>query len=240
MKHTLSEIDIELLYHIVFVAEKSAKTIQICLRKGLEQSYITPKQELLITFNLSSPIEFDYPISDLKTFISEAVFTIDSRFNTTDTSKLYLTTPRSIARFTDTEIVQELDFTYEDIKTNQRLKKFKYLNILGINKHLTFRYQNHERSWWVNEVDREIITQGKSSRKFRYVIARDKLRLYPVDYKLMLRKDVIQFQYKTLNYYFIPEVMWLKQGVRDWINAVPDVEDKHLLKQYIKKGYMSI
>ena len=131
MKHTLSEIDIELLYLIVFVAEKSAKTIQICLRKGLEQSYITPKQELLITFNLSSPIEFDYPISDLKTFISEAALTIDSRFNTTDTSKLYLTTPRSIARFTDTEIVQELDFTYEDIKTNQRLKKFKYLNILS-------------------------------------------------------------------------------------------------------------
>ena len=44
MKHQLSDVDIELLDHIVFVAEKSAKTIQICLRKGLEQSYVTHKE----------------------------------------------------------------------------------------------------------------------------------------------------------------------------------------------------
>tara|TARA_B100000767_G_scaffold241525_1_gene238054 strand:+ start:1706 stop:2881 length:1176 start_codon:yes stop_codon:yes gene_type:complete len=238
MKHQLSDVDIELLDHIVFVAEKSAKTIQICLRKGLEQSYVTPKEELFLTFNLSSPLKFDYPIADLKTFLASASFQLDSDKNNTDISQLVLPTQRIVNRFVNKDIVQEIDFTYEDIKTNQRMKKLKYLNILGMNNQLAFRYQNHERSWWADSDDKQVFLQGKSSRKFRYVIARDKLRLYPVDYKLILRKDVIQFQYKHLNYYFLPEVSWLRQSVRDWTDAVPVVDDIHLREQYIKKGLM--
>jgi hypothetical protein len=72
MKHTLTDKDITILEHIVFVAEKSAKVIQFCFKKGTHQVYITPKKELLITFNLSTPIAFDYPVANLKTFLATA------------------------------------------------------------------------------------------------------------------------------------------------------------------------
>ena len=200
MKHTLANTDITILEHIVFAAEKSAKVIQFCFKKGIEQSYITPKKDLLITFNLSTPITFDYPIANLKTFLAGAITELNSDKNQTDISQLVLPTTQDIAVF-QTKIVQELDFTLDDLKTNQRLKKYKHLNIMGVNKKCVFRYQNHERSWWFDDGNKEVVNHGKCSRKFRYVIARDRLRLLPNDYKLILRdKDVIQFQLKHLNY----------------------------------------
>ena len=45
--HSLTDKDITILEHIVFVAEKSAKTVQFCFKKGKQQSYITPKKERL-------------------------------------------------------------------------------------------------------------------------------------------------------------------------------------------------
>ena len=239
MKHTLANTDITILEHIVFAAEKSAKVVQFCFKKGIEQSYITPKKDLLITFNLSTPITFDYPIANLKTFLAGAITELNSDKNQTDTSQLVLHTTQDIADF-QSKIVQELGFTLDDLKTNQRLKKYKHLNIMGVNKKCVFRYQNHERSWWFNDGNREIIEHGKCNRKFRYVIARDRLRLLPNDYKLILRdKDVIQFQLKHLNYYFLAEVSWQRQSVKDWTNAYSMITDKHLIARYIKMGFMT-
>ena len=237
MKHTLSTTDITILEHIVFVAEKSAKIIQFYFKKGTEQTYITPKKELLVTFNLSEPIGFDYPVNDLKKFLTTNNPTaMETETNIVDVSSMVLHTKEDIEKF-QSDIVQELDFTLDDLKTNQRLKKYKHLNIMGENNKCIFRYQNHEKSWWHDDGNREIIEHGKSSRKFRYVIARDKLRLLPNDYKLILRDNSIQFQLKHLNYYFLPEVSWKRQSVKDWTDAISMIKDRHLIKQYRKKGY---
>ena len=237
MKHTLSTTDLTILEHIVFVAEKSAKTVQFYFKKGIEQTYITPKKDLLVTFNLSEPIGFDYPVIDLKKFIATySPVAVDFKKNTVDISSMVIHTKEDAERF-KTEIVQELDFTFDDLQTNQRLKKYKHLNILGEKNKCIFRYQNHEKSWWFDDGNKKIIEHGKSSRKFRYVIQRDKLRLLPNDYKLILRETSIQFQYKHLNYYFLPDVSWKRQSVKDWTTATSIITDSHLIEQYRKKGY---
>ena len=237
MKHTLTDKDITILEHLVFVAEKSAKVIQFCFKKGIEQSYIVPKKDLLITFNLSTPITFDYPIANLKTFLGSASTELDLDKNDDDVNLLVLPTTQDIADF-QSKIVQELDFTLDDLKTNQRLKEYKHLNIMGVNNKCVFRYQNHERSWWFDDGNKEVVNHGKCSRKFRYVIARDRLRLLPNDYKLILRDDVVQFQLSHLNYYFIPEVSWQRQSVKDWTDAYSMITDEHLIARYIKMGFM--
>jgi hypothetical protein len=237
MKHNLTDKDLLILEHIVFVAEKSAKIIQFYFKKGTEQTYITPKKDLLVTFNLSEPIGFDYPVNDLKKFLTtSSAEALDSEKNTVDISSMVIHTQEDAERF-KTDLVQEIDFTFNDLQTNQRLKKYKHLNIMGANKKCIFRYQNHEKSWWFDDGNKEIIEHGKSSRKFRYVIERVKLRLLPNDYKLILRDNSIQFQYKHLNYYFLPEVSWKRQSVKDWTNATAIIDDEHLIKQYRKKGY---
>jgi len=238
MKHTLADKDITILEHIVFVAEKSAKTVQFCFKKGKQQSYITPKKELLITFDLTSPIKFDYPVADLKTFLAEALTLLDPHNNACDINSLVLPSRQDIEDF-QTKKIQEIDFKHDDLKTNQRLKKFKHLNIMGENNRCIYRYQNHERSWWFDDGIKETFPRGRCSRKFRYVINREKLRLLPNDYKLILRKDVMQFQLQHLNYYFIPEVSWLSHSVKDWTDASSMVTDKHLIAQYIKKGFLN-
>ena len=251
MKHTLTDRDITILEHIVFVAEKSAKVIQFCFKKQRQQQvYITPKKELLITFNLSTPVKFDYPVANLKTFLARGSNVLDSDKNEVDINTLILPTEHDFIKFWNngglsldvynrkTDVIFELDFTLDDLKTNQRLKKYKHLNIMGQNGKCVFRYQNHERSWWFDDGNKEIIPQGKCNRKFRYVIERSKLRLLPNDYKLILRDDVIQFQLNHLNYYFIPEVSWQRQSVKDWTDAYSMITDEHLIARYIKMGFM--
>ena len=49
------------LKHIVYIAERTAKQIQFCFTKGKKQYYISPKS-IFLTFNLQSPIDFDYLI----------------------------------------------------------------------------------------------------------------------------------------------------------------------------------
>ena len=238
MKHKLSDLDITILEHIVFVAEKSAKTVQFCFKKGEQQYYMTPKQELLVSFKLSTSIKFDYPIANLKTFLAKAANELDSDKIKDDVSRLVLPSKDDIKEFVSKKKVQVLDFTLDNIKTNNQLSKFKYLNIIGENNKCKFRYQNHERSWWFDDGNKKIIPQGNCSRKFRYVIKRDKLRLLPNDYKMILCEDMIQFQLKHLNYYFIPEVSWLRQSVKDWVLANSKITDKHLIMRYKDIGYM--
>ena len=109
---------------------------------------------------------------------------------------------------------------------------------MGANNKCIFRYQNHERSWWFDDGNKEEFPRGRCSRKFRYVINREKLRLLPNDYKLILREDVMQFQLKHLNYYFIPEISWQRHSVKDWTDVNSMVTDKHLIKRYQLLGYM--
>ena len=88
MKYTLADKDIAILEHVVFVAEKSAKTIQFCFRKGKHQTYINPKKELFVSFDLQTPIDFDYPIANLKTFLADDIKDLDPDKNNVDISKL--------------------------------------------------------------------------------------------------------------------------------------------------------
>ena len=254
MKHTLSTTDLTILEHIVFVAEKSAKTIQFCFKKGKHQTYITPKRDLLVSFDLQTPIDFDYPIANLKTFLADDIKDLDPDKNNVDISQLVLATDKDEEGF-NTKIIYELDFTHADLINNQKLKKYRHFNIIGqgpeqkeenaqlvgkqtSNTLLYFQYQNHERSWWFDDNNKKHVSKGKSTRKFRYVMKRDVLRLLPNDYNLILRKEVVQFQFKHLNYYFLPVVVWTSHSVKDWTDTYSLIDDKDLIKQYKKKGYM--
>ena len=84
MTHTLSDSDITILKHILFVAEQSAKVVQFCFKKGKQQAYITPSKDLLVTFDLSTPIKFDYPIANVRTFVAEASYVLDPTSNSCD------------------------------------------------------------------------------------------------------------------------------------------------------------
>ena len=241
MTHTLTSRDITILEHIFYVAEKSAKTIQFCFKKGKHQSYITPKKDIYVTFELSSPIAFDYAVSDLQTFLATANTKLDFHKNNMNVNFLELLANEQDDKDFKTKIVQELNFNLDDFNNNKKFKKYKYLNIMGEGNKCLFRYQNHERSWWYLDTDREDVNHSKCNRKFRYVIERSKLRLLPHnDYKLILRHEVIQLQLKDLNYYFVPEIAWLRQSVKDWTDEGSLIDDEHLIKQYIKKGYISI
>ena len=237
MKYTLADKDITILEHLVFVAEKSAKTIQFCFKKGKHQTYITPKKDLLVSFDLQAPISFDYPIANLKTFLADDIKDLDPDKNNVDITQLVLPTDKDEEGF-NTQIIQEIDFTHADLITNQRLKQYRHFNIIGQDNKCYFQYQNHERSWWFDDLNKEVIQHGKSSRKFRYVMKRDILRLLPNDYNLILRKEVVQFQFKHLNYYFLPVVVWTSHSVKDWTDTYSLIDDKDLIKQYKKKGFM--
>jgi len=253
MKYTLADKDITILEHLVFVAEKSAKTIQFCFKKGKHQTYIAPKKDLLVSFDLQAPISFDYPIANLKTFLADDIKDLDPDKNNVDISQLVLATDKDEEGF-NTKIIYELDFTHADLINNQKLKKYRHFNIIGqgpsqkeetgakqsSNTLLYFQYQNHERSWWFDDNNRKQISKGKSTRKFRYVMKRDVLRLLPNDYNLILRKGVVQFQFKHLNYYFLPIVDWTGHSVKDWTHTFNLIDDKHLIKQYQKKNHFHL
>ena len=238
MKYKLSDKTITILEHIIFVAEKSAKTVQFCFIKGVKQYYITPKKDLLVSFELDSKINFDYPIANLKTFLARAVKVLDSEKWIADKDKLLLPDKDDIKMFEGKKVVQILDFTHQDITTAVSLSQFKYLNIMGVNNKCVFRYQNHFNNWWFDDGNKKVIPRGKCSRKYRYVLERTKIKLLPNDYKLICRDEVLQFQLKHLNYYFLPEVSWQRQSVKDWVVANAQVNDKHLLGLYKSKGFI--
>jgi len=237
MKYNLTSKTITILEHIVFVAEKSAKTVQFCFTKGTKQYYINPKNDIYVTFQLEQPIRFDYPISNLKTFLGKAVKVIDSEKNKVDKNNLILPTSEDIKKFEGSQVVQTTDFNLTDLNKVSKLK-YKYLNIIGENKKCLLRSQNHVYNWWFDDGDKKILPLGKSSRKFRYVIETNKLRLLPNDYKLILKHGVVRFQFKHLNYYFLPEVWWQRQSVKDWVTSDKLVTDKVLISLYQRKGYM--
>ena len=58
MKYDLSAKALNILEHIIFVAEKTAKQIQFCFTKGNKQYYLSPKRNIFITFKLKKPILF--------------------------------------------------------------------------------------------------------------------------------------------------------------------------------------
>jgi len=79
MKYDIDDKARLVLKHIVYIAERTAKQIQFCFTKGKKQYYISPKRDIFLTFNLQSPIDFDYPIPDLNHFLSSNIKTIDSQ-----------------------------------------------------------------------------------------------------------------------------------------------------------------
>ena len=129
MKHTLSTTDITILEHIVFVAKKSAKIIQFYFKKGTEQTYITPKKDLLVTFNLSEPIGFDYPVNDLKKFLTtNNPMAMETETNIVDVSSMVLHTKEDIEK-----IYKNMVSRYSSIRDSGGIQKWKgkiYTNIL--------------------------------------------------------------------------------------------------------------
>ena len=237
MKYTISDKTITILEHILYVAEKSSKTVQFCFTKGTKQYYINPKNDIFVTFELDKSIQFDYPIVNLRTFLGRAVNVIDSEKNKIDKNKLVLPTHEDIIFFEGSKVLQTTDFKLTDLNKINPLKQ-KYLNIIGENKKCLMRVQNHVYDWWFDDGNKKIFPLGKSSRKFRYVLEKNKLRLLPNDYKLILKKGVVRFQFKHLNYYFLPQVWWERQSVKDWVTSKQRVTDKVLISLYQRKGYM--
>ena len=239
MKYTLTDKTITILEHIVHVAEKSSKIVQFCFIKGKKQYYINPHQEIFVTFELDEPIKFDYPISDLRTFIERAVVVLDSDKNKTKKDRLYLPTKLHIRFFESKSVVQVIDLKHKDLQQINK-NKFTHLNIIGDNNKFILRYQNHKRGLWFDDGNRKIFTIGKSTRKFRYLIKKEKLsKLFPTDYKLICKESgVLRLQYKHLNYYFKSDSSWQRQQVKKWDTVQSVVEDKHLIALYKSKGFL--
>jgi hypothetical protein len=238
MKYTLTDKTITILEHIIYVAEKTSKIVQFCFIKGKKQFYINPLQDIFVTFELDEAIKFDYAISNLKTFLSRAVKVLDSDKNKTNKDELYLPTKEHIREFESKSVVQTTNFTIKDL---QNISKFKhrYLNVIGENDQFKLRYQNHANDWWFDDGNKKIFNIGKSSRKFRYVLKRERIRLLPNDYKLICKEGgVLRFQLKHLNYYFKSENFWQRQQVKTWVTIKDKLKDKHLIALYKSRGYL--
>ena len=238
MKYTLTDKTITILEHIIYVAEKTSKIVQFCFIKGKKQFYINPLQDIFVTFELDEAIKFDYAISNLKTFLTRAVKVLDSDKNKTNKDELYLPTKEHIREFESKSVVQTTNFTIKDL---QNISKFKhrYLNVIGENDQFKLRYQNHANDWWFDDGNKKIFNIGKSSRKFRYALKRERVRLLPNDYKLICKEGgVLRFQLKHLNYYFKSENFWQRQQVKAWVTIKDKLKDKHLIALYKSKGYM--
>jgi hypothetical protein len=63
-------------------------------------------------------------------------------------------------------------------------------------------------------------------------------RLLPNNFKVTLRKKVIQFTHKDLNYYFSPEVEFHGQGVRSFYSISNTVNDVDLINRYKKLKFI--
>ena len=238
MKYTLTDKTITILEHIIYVAEKTSKIVQFCFIKGKKQFYINPLQDIFVTFELDEAIKFDYAISNLKTFLTRAVKVLDSDKNKTNKDELYLPTKEHIREFESKSVVQTTNFTIKDL---QNISKFKhrYLNVIGENDKFKLRYQNRANDWWFDDGNKKIFNIGKSSRKFRYALKRERVRLLPNDYKLICKEGgVLRFQLKHLNYYFKSENFWQRQQVKAWVTIKDKLKDKHLIALYKSKGYM--
>ena len=237
MKYTLTDKTITILQHIIHVAEKTSKIVQFCFIKGRKQFYINPQEDIFVTFELDDAIPFDYAIRDLKTFLERAVIVIDSDKNKIDKEDLFLPTKEHIREFESKSVVQTADFKLKDLNELSK-HKHTYLNIIGEKDKFIIRYQNHAKDWWFDDGNKKTFPLGISNRKFRYVIQTNKLKLLPNDYKLICKEGVLRFQFKHLNYYFLPEVSWQRQSVKDWVTHDKLVTDKVLIGLYRKKGYL--
>jgi len=247
MKYTLDIKTLNILRHILYVAENQSKEVQFCFRKGKKQFYINPKEEIFVTFELNDPIKFEYPIKNLDDFLAVATnnakvlspYIIDSEKNKVNKDRLFLPTNEHIKDFEGKSVVQVTDFTKEDYLQIKKHNKFKYLNIIGEDKKFKLRLQNHYESYWFDDGNKKILTLGKASRKFRYILKRDRIILLPNTYKLICKKGgIVRFQYKHLNYYFKTENDWHGITVKEWVSAKSKVKDKHLIALYKSKGYM--
>ena len=141
--------------------------------------------------------------------------------------------------FESKSVVQVIDLKHKELQQINK-NKFTYLNIIGENNKFILRYQNHKRGLWFDDGNRKIITIGKSTRKFRYLIKKVKLsKLFPTDYKLICKEGgVLRLQYKHLNYYFKSDSSWQRQQVKSWDTVKSVVKDKHLIALYKSKGYL--
>jgi len=238
MKYTLTDKTITILEHIMFVAEKTSKIVQFCFVKGRNQSYINPQEDIFVTFELDDAIKFDYAIRNLKTFLTSAVVEIDSDKNKVDKEDLFLPTNEHIRSFESKSVIQTSDFTIKDL---QNIGKFKhrYINVIGENNKMLLRYQNHANDWWYDDGNKKVFNIGKSTRKFRYVLKRERIRLLPNDYKLICKEGgILRFQLRHLNYYFKSENFWKGQQVKAWVTIKDKLKDKHLIALYKSKGYL--
>ena len=237
MKYDIPVTAVNILEHIIFIAEKTSKQIQFCFTKGNKQYYLTPKRNIFITFKLKKPIQFDYPIPDLKKFLQRNKSSIDSNNLLTNKDDLFLPTINDIKEFENKKLVQIMPFSHNDLRllSSTKTKKYEFINIMSENNLSFYRFQKHIWDWWRNEDKKLIIKKGKVSRKFRYIMNRNLLsRMLPNDYKLFCRRGVLQFQLKHLNYYFESINEFHGQGVRKFYSPSNSIKDKDLLKRYKK------
>ena len=241
MKYDIDVTAIKVLEHIVHIAEKTAKQIQFCFTKGKKQYYLSPKQNIFVTFNLHSSIDFDYPIPDLKSFLATNKFTIDSEKLITDKDNLFLPTDDDKKFFEGGHLLDFVDFSFKDIQllNSSKTNKYEFINFISEDKTLYYRFQNHIWDWWRDEDDKLIVKKDKVNNKFRYIVERKLInRMLPNDYKLFFKRNVIQFQYKHLNYYFKPTNEFHRQGVKNFYSLQDKVKDKHLNERYKKLGFI--
>ena len=237
MKYDIDDKARLVLKHIVYIAERTAKQIQFCFTKGKKQYYISPKRDIFLTFNLQSPIDFDYPIPDLNHFLSSNIKTIDSQKLITDKDNLFLPTDDDIKEFESGKLIDIVDFPLKDVQllNSSKTNKFEFINFISIDKKLHYLFQNHIWDWWRDEDNKLIVKRGETTHKFRFIVNRKLItKLLPNDYKLMFKRGVIHFQYKHLNYYFKPENEFHKQAVKNFYTLSDKVTDKHLLQRYKK------
>ncbi len=237
MKYEVSNNTKEILWAIVHCAEANdAKVVQFCFTKGENQYYINPKRDLLITFKLDKPIKFDYPIPNLSTFLQSAM-KIDSDKLKTHKDNIFTPSKQDIKDFTVGKVVENIKYNHNHLIETQKLLKYRQVNVIGSNGKCNLRFQNHHWNWWVDDNNKKVIPLGQSSRKFRYVLNRKKLnKLFPTDYRLILREEIMQFQHKHLNFYFKPEVQWVRNRMRDWVSSDKTITDKDLKKRYKQVG----
>jgi|TARA_Y100000310_G_scaffold298637_1_gene332742 hypothetical protein len=239
MIYNLSNKTNIILKFIIHQVRKSAKIINFQFVQGKTQTYITPKKDMFIKFDLDKPIPFDYSIFDLETFVAKKKNKINSEKNTDKKRQLVVPNKREIKFFTQQTEVERISFLHKDLQ--QCLSstiKGKWFNIYSENNTLYYRFQNHSWDWWSDDFEKEVIKKGKSKRKFRYVIERSKLRLMPQDYVLICRLGLLEFKLKSypLSYFIKPEKEYQGVQVRKFFDSTPKITDKHLIQNYKRIG----
>ena len=162
MKYDIDDKARLVLKHIVYIAERTAKQIQFCFTKGKKQYYISPKRDIFLTFNLQSPIDFDYPIPDLNHFLSSNIKTIDSQKLITNKDNLFLPTDDDIKEFESGKLIDIVDFPLKDVQllNSSKTNKFEFINFISIDKKLHYLFQNHIWDWWRDEDNKLIVKRS--------------------------------------------------------------------------------